>query len=75
MLGLELDRPAADVVDRAREAGLLVNGTAERVVRLLPPFVLTDAEARQGLEILRRALVEAFQERKFGPGEMAAPAA
>jgi acetylornithine aminotransferase len=56
MIGIELDRPGAPVVARAREAGLLVNCTADRVIRLLPPFVLTDPEARKGLAVLQGAL-------------------
>jgi len=45
MLGIELDRPCAELVRRALEAGLLINVTAGSVVRLLPPYILTDAEA------------------------------
>jgi acetylornithine/N-succinyldiaminopimelate aminotransferase len=45
MLGVELDRPCAELVARGRAAGLLVNVTAERVLRLLPPLILGDAEA------------------------------
>jgi acetylornithine aminotransferase len=56
MAGLLLDRPATDVVARCRERGLLVNGTAERVVRLTPPLVITEAELDEGLAILDRAL-------------------
>jgi len=47
MLGVELDRPCADLVARARERELLINVTAGNTIRLLPPFVLTDAEAEQ----------------------------
>ena len=46
MIGIELDRPCGDLVKRALEAGLLINVTAERVIRLLPPLVFTDADAR-----------------------------
>ncbi len=53
MIGVELDRPGADVVGLAREAGLLVNCTADTVIRLLPSFFLTDAQVRQGLGILK----------------------
>ncbi len=56
MIGIELDRPAADVVKACREAGLLINCTADRVLRLLPPLVLSDQEAKQGLKILRSNL-------------------
>jgi acetylornithine aminotransferase len=52
MIGIELDRPCTELVNIARESGLLINVTADRVVRLLPPLVLSDAEARQLVEIL-----------------------
>jgi acetylornithine/N-succinyldiaminopimelate aminotransferase len=45
MLGIELDRPCADVVRQALAAGLLINVTADRVVRLLPPLILEQTEA------------------------------
>jgi acetylornithine/N-succinyldiaminopimelate aminotransferase len=45
MIGIELDRPCADVKNLALEGGVLVNVTAEKVVRLLPPLVIADAEA------------------------------
>ena len=46
MIGIELDRPCGDLVGRGFESGLLVNVTADSVVRLLPPLNLTDDEAR-----------------------------
>jgi acetylornithine aminotransferase len=45
MLGVELDRSAAPMPALALEQGLLVNATAERVIRLLPPLILGDDEA------------------------------
>src|SRR2546426_3446298 len=45
MWGLELTRDAAPVVAAALERGVVVNRTAERVIRLLPPLVITEAEA------------------------------
>jgi len=45
MLGIELDRPCAELVQQAMDKGLLINVTAGNVVRLLPPMILTDAEA------------------------------
>jgi predicted acetylornithine/succinylornithine family transaminase len=56
MWGLELDRPAAPVVARALAAGLLVLTAGERVVRLLPPLVISEAELGEGLDILHGAL-------------------
>jgi acetylornithine aminotransferase len=45
MIGVELDTPCQPVMKIALERGLLLNVTAERVVRLLPPLILSDAEA------------------------------
>lgn len=45
MIGIELDRPCADLVKQALDTGLLINVTAERVIRLLPPLILEQAEA------------------------------
>ncbi len=45
MIGVELDRPCGELVEQALAAGLLINVTAERVIRLLPPLVLTDEDA------------------------------
>ncbi len=45
LIGIELDRPCSDLVARARDAGLLINVTAEKTIRLLPPLVFTDADA------------------------------
>ena len=50
LLAVELDRPCKEVVLLALERGLLVNATADSVVRLLPPLVLSDAEADQIVE-------------------------
>jgi acetylornithine aminotransferase len=52
MIGIELDRPCGDLVKRALDAGLLINVTAERVIRLLPPLVIRDAEAKLVVERL-----------------------
>jgi acetylornithine aminotransferase len=46
MIGIELDRPCGDLVKQALAAGLLINVTADRVIRLLPPLVFTDADVR-----------------------------
>jgi acetylornithine aminotransferase len=45
MIGVELDRPCKELVQRGLEAGILINVTAERVVRLLPPLIISEAEA------------------------------
>jgi acetylornithine/N-succinyldiaminopimelate aminotransferase len=45
MIGIELEHPCSELVGRALQSGLLINVTAERVVRLLPPLILTDKQA------------------------------
>ena len=52
MIGIELDRPCGELVKQALEAGLLINVTADTVVRLLPPLVMSQDEARQLVDIL-----------------------
>ena len=52
MIGIELDRPCADIVKRALEAGLVANVTADKVIRLLPPLVIRRNEAEMLVEIL-----------------------
>lgn len=46
MIGIELDRPCGDLVERGLDAGLLINVTADTVVRLLPPLNMKDAEVQ-----------------------------
>jgi len=56
MWGLDLTRDAAPVVPAALAQGVIVNRTAETVVRLLPPLVITEQEADEGLNRLDAAL-------------------
>ncbi len=60
MWGLELNADAGPVVTAALKHGLVVNRTAERVIRLLPPFTITSAEITRGLSLLDAALADAF---------------
>ncbi len=60
MRGVEVDQAVADqTVDCALARGLIVNRTAGTVVRLLPPYTVTDNEIDEGLRRLRQALVDA----------------
>jgi acetylornithine/N-succinyldiaminopimelate aminotransferase len=52
MIGIELDRPCGELLGRACEAGLLISVTAERVIRLLPPLIITEREAAQIVALL-----------------------
>lgn len=47
MIGIELDRPCGDLVMRGLDAGILINVTADKVVRLLPPLTFSAEEARE----------------------------
>jgi len=58
LIGLELDRPCAELVGKALERGLLINVTAENVIRLLPPLVMTDEQTGQLVETLSELIKE-----------------
>ena len=52
MIGVELDRPCGEIVKQALEAGLVINVTADKVIRLLPPLVIKKNEAEMLVGIL-----------------------
>lgn len=60
LLGMEMDRPAGKLVNLCQERGLLVNCTAERVIRFLPPLITTKEDIDEALEILEKALQKFF---------------
>ena len=64
MWGLELHVDAAPVVTAGLNRGVIVNRTAERVVRLLPPLVITEAEADEALDRLEAALADVAADQK-----------
>lgn len=57
MIGIELDSPCTDLVQKAQDRGLLMNVTSEKVIRLLPPLIISDEEADQICDIVS-SLVE-----------------
>ena len=59
MLGIELDRPCGDLLGRAAKAGLMLSVTADRVIRLVPPLILSLEEAAQIVAMLC-PLIKAF---------------
>ena len=59
MLGIELDRPCGVLLGRAAEAGLMISVTADSVIRLVPPLILSAEEADQIVALLS-PLVKAF---------------
>ena len=52
MIGIELDKPCKSLFMAAMEKGLIINVTADSVIRLLPPFIMSDNEADQLVDIL-----------------------
>ncbi|TWO69381.1 aspartate aminotransferase family protein [Caenimonas sedimenti] len=52
MIGMELAKPCGVLTQRAADAGLLISVTADNVVRLLPPLIMTEAEASEVVGIL-----------------------
>jgi acetylornithine aminotransferase len=59
MLGVELDQPCSALTLRAAEAGLLISVTADSVIRMVPPLIMTLAEADEVADILL-PLIHAF---------------
>jgi acetylornithine/N-succinyldiaminopimelate aminotransferase len=59
MIGIELERPCGVITQRAAEAGLLLSVTADNVIRLVPPLILTREEADEVVERLL-PVVDAF---------------
>jgi acetylornithine/succinyldiaminopimelate/putrescine aminotransferase len=58
MWGLEVVGDALAVVDAARRRGLLINRTSATVLRLLPPFVITEKDIARAIELLEASLRE-----------------
>jgi acetylornithine/N-succinyldiaminopimelate aminotransferase len=58
MVGIELDRACGELVARAMDKRLLINVTADRVIRLLPPLIIDDAEVDTIVSTLRDLISE-----------------
>jgi acetylornithine aminotransferase len=63
MIGVELDRACGELVKRSLDAGLVLNVTAENVIRMLPPLIMDEAEGRELVERLVPVL-EGFLEKR-----------
>ena len=66
MIGIELDRPCGEVVGLALKAGLVLNVTADSVVRLLPPLILSREQAELAVATLAPILRDVAS-RPIGP--------
>jgi len=58
MIGIELDRSSGQLMSKALSKQLLINVTAERVVRLLPPLIISDAQADEIITTVSQLIVE-----------------
>ncbi|MBT5387513.1 MAG: aspartate aminotransferase family protein [Porticoccaceae bacterium] len=61
MIGIELNRPCKSLFKTAMDAGLIINVTADSVIRLLPPMIMSDCEADQLVAILA-PLIKDFEQ-------------
>jgi acetylornithine/N-succinyldiaminopimelate aminotransferase len=62
MIGIDLDRSCGELVGRALAQGLLINVTADTVVRLLPPLLMSTEEADQLIRELSQLIVQFLSE-------------
>ena len=62
-IGIELTKPGARLVSKALDKGLIINCTAEKVIRIMPPLNITPEAARAGMKILESTFRE-----EGGPG-------
>ena len=70
MTGIELTSPAAGpaAVDACRQRGLLINCTAQTVLRLLPPLTVSAEELRRAVEVIAAALAQVVADRPAQAG-------
>jgi len=58
MIGIQLDRPCAELVKSGLDAGILINVTAGDVVRLLPPLIISDQQADKIVNIVSKLITD-----------------
>jgi len=62
MIGIELDRPCGELVAVARDAGVLINVTADTVIRLVPPLIYGAAEVDELVAAVSRIVKNYLQQ-------------
>ncbi len=58
MIGIELTQPCTELVNLARDRGLLINVTAGNTIRLLPPLIIDQKQAQQIIDTVTTLIVE-----------------
>ena len=64
MIGMELNKPCSELTGRCAEKGLLISVTADSVIRLVPPLIITAAEIDEIVSILIPLVLELLAEKK-----------
>jgi len=59
MIGIELAQPCGALMGQAADAGLLISVTSDKVIRIVPPLIMTRDEAQEVIDILT-PLIQAF---------------
>jgi acetylornithine aminotransferase len=62
MIGIELDTPCIDLVQMALDNGLLINVTQDKIIRLLPPLIIDDAQIKQLVDTLSLLIAQFTQQ-------------
>ena len=65
MFGIELIKPCATLVQQALDKGLLINVTADNVIRLLPPLVISVDEAKQIVDQTSKLVIEFIESQEI----------
>jgi acetylornithine aminotransferase len=63
MIGVELTKPCGELVTRAAEKGLLISVTADTVIRMVPPLIITEAEIDEIVAILCPLVIQLLAEK------------
>jgi acetylornithine aminotransferase len=61
MIGIELDQPCSQLMNQALDKQLLINVTAQRVIRLLPPLIISNAQADEIINIVTQLVREFYR--------------
>ena len=64
MIGMELNKPCSELTGRCAEKGLLISVTADSVIRMVPPLIITAAEIDEIVSILMPLVLELLVEKK-----------
>jgi acetylornithine aminotransferase len=64
MIGMELNKPCSELTGRCAEKGLLISVTADSVIRMVPPLIITAAEIDEIVSILIPLVLELLVEKK-----------